>query len=177
VPHLVIARFACDTAWHELMGGGEAMANAMLDARQEGDSYRRVEVITGERRRRRWTSEEKARIATESFEEGANVSEVARRNGVSRGLLTVWRHQVAAAVAGKAQNFVPIQIGAESDGGRAGESECISPVQMKPLEIAAPQAKVCGVVEIEMNGARIRFEPGVDPATLSVVLSALRGIR
>jgi transposase len=33
------------------------------------------------------------------------------------------------------------------------------------------------VVEIEMNGARIRVEPGVDPATLSVVLSALRGIR
>ena len=153
------------------------MANAMLDARQEGDSYRRVEVITGERRRRRWTSEEKARIAAESFEEGANISEVARRNDVSRGLLTVWRRQVAAAVAGKAQNFVPIQIGAESDGGRAGASACISPVQMKPLEIAAPQAKVCGVVEIEMNGARIRVEPVVDPATLSMVLSALRGIR
>lgn len=152
------------------------MANAMLDARQEGDSYRRVEVITGERRRRRWTSEEKARVAAESFEEGANISEVARRNGVSRGLLTVWRRQVAA-VAGKAQNFVPIQIGAESDGRRAGASECISPVQMKPLEIAAPQAKVCGVVEIEINGARIRVEPGVDSATLSVVLSALRGIR
>ena len=64
------------------------MANAMLDARQEGDFYRRVEVITGERRRRRWTSEEKARVAAESFEEGANISEVARRNGVSRGLLT-----------------------------------------------------------------------------------------
>jgi hypothetical protein len=45
------------------------MANAMLDARQEGDSYCRVEVITGERRRRRWTGEEKARIAAESFEE------------------------------------------------------------------------------------------------------------
>ena len=46
--------------------------------------------------------EEKARIVAESFEEGANISEVARRNGVSRGLLTVWRRQVAAAVAGKA---------------------------------------------------------------------------
>ncbi|WP_275200912.1 transposase [Bradyrhizobium sp. CSA207] len=126
---------------------------------QEGDSYRRVEVITGERRRRRWTSEEKARIAAESFEEGANISEVARRNGVSRGLLTVWRRQVAAAVAGKARNFVPIQIGAESDGGMAGESECISSVQMKSLEIATPPAKVCGVVEIEVNGARIRVEP------------------
>ncbi|MET4373241.1 transposase-like protein [Bradyrhizobium sp. LB12.1] len=77
------------------------MVNAMLDARQEGDSYRRVELITGERRRRPWTSEEKARIAAESFEEGANISEVARRNGVARGLLTSWRRQVAA-VAGKA---------------------------------------------------------------------------
>ncbi|WP_371740229.1 transposase [Bradyrhizobium sp. LCT2] len=37
----------------------------------------------------------------ESFWESANISEVARRNGVSRGLLTVWRRQVAAAVAGK----------------------------------------------------------------------------
>lgn len=153
------------------------MANAMLDARQEGDPYRRVEVITGERRRRRWTGEEKARIAAESFEEGANISEVARRNGVSRGLLTVWRRQVAAAVAGKAPNFVPIQIGAGSDRGTAGESGCISPAQMKPLEIATPPVKVCGVVEIEVNGARIRVEPGVELTTLSTVLSALRGIR
>jgi transposase len=56
------------------------MADAMLDARQEGDSYRRIEVITGQRRRRRWTAQE-ARIVAESFEEGANISEVARRNG------------------------------------------------------------------------------------------------
>lgn len=153
------------------------MANAMLDARQEGDSYRRVEVITGERRRRRWTGEEKARIVAESFEEGANISEVARRNGVSRGLLTVWRRQVAAAVAGKAPNFVPIQIGAESGGGTAGESECISRVQTKPLEISAPRAKACGVIEIEVSGAHIRVEPGVELATLSTALAALRGIR
>ena len=45
--------------------------------------------ITGQRRRRRWTAEEKARIVAESFEEGVNISEVARRNGVVRGLLTV----------------------------------------------------------------------------------------
>ncbi|WP_439369410.1 IS66-like element accessory protein TnpA [Bradyrhizobium sp. DASA03120] len=153
------------------------MANAMLDARQEGDSYRRVEVITGERRRRRWTGEEKARIAAESFEEGANISEVARRNGVSRGLLTVWRRQVAAAVAGKAPSFVPIQIGAESDGETAGESERSSPSQTRPFEIAAPPAKACGVIEIELSGVRIRVEPGVELATLSTVLSALRGIR
>ncbi|MDN4983705.1 transposase [Bradyrhizobium sp. GCM10027634] len=134
-------------------------------------------VITGERRRRRWTSEEKARIVAESFEEGANISEVARRNGVSRGLLTVWRRQVAAAVGGKAPNFVPIQIGPGIDRGTAGEHERISGLQTRPLEIAAPPAKVCGVVEIEVNGARIRVEPDVELATLSTVLAALRGIR
>jgi hypothetical protein len=46
-----------------------------------------LEVITGQRRRRRWTGEEKARIVAESFEEEANISEAARRNGVARGLL------------------------------------------------------------------------------------------
>src|SRR5271154_1789943 len=78
------------------------MTDAMHDARQEGGSYRRVEVITGERRRRRWTGEEKARIVAESLEQDASIAEVARRNGVARGLLTVWRCQVAAAVAGEA---------------------------------------------------------------------------
>jgi transposase len=71
------------------------MADAMLVARQEDDPYRRIEVITGRRRRRQWTAQEKALIAAESFEEGANISGVARRNGVVRGLLTVcdirWR--------------------------------------------------------------------------------------
>ena len=75
----------------------DAMHEAMLDARQEGGSYRRIEVITGQRRRRQWTAEEKARIVAESFEEGANISEVARRHGVVRGLLTVWRHKFATA--------------------------------------------------------------------------------
>jgi hypothetical protein len=64
------------------------------------DPYRRVEVITGQRRRRQWTGEEKARIVPASFEEGANISEVARRNSVARGLLMVWRRQVAV-VAGQ----------------------------------------------------------------------------
>ena len=95
------------------------MADAMLDARQEGDSYRRIEVITGERRRRRWTAQEKARIVAESFEEGANISEVARRHGVVRGLLTVWRHKVAAAGV-NAPGFVPVLIASEGIPATAG---------------------------------------------------------
>jgi transposase len=100
---------ACDTACHKLIVGGEAMGNAMLDARQEDGAYRRVELITGQRRRRRWTEEEKARIVAESFEDGANISEVARRYGVARGLLTIWRRQVSKRVV-KMPGFVPVRV-------------------------------------------------------------------
>jgi transposase len=154
------------------------MANAMLDARQEGDSYRRIEVITGQSRRRRWTAEEKARIVAESFEADANISDVARRHGVARGLLTAWRRQFAAAARGKMPSFVPIQIDAEqSSRGAVSELDPAPPSQTRMLEKASPPAKLGGAIEIEMSGARIRVEPGVELATLSMVLSALRGGR
>ncbi len=72
---------------------------------------------------------------------------------------------------------MPIQIGAESGGGTAGDSERLSSAQTRALEITAPPTKACGAVEIEVSGARIRVEPGVELATLSMVLSALRGVR
>lgn len=59
------------------------------------DDYRRIEVITGTVRRRRWTTEQKLRIIEESFEAGASVSEVARRNGVAPNLLFRWRRLMA----------------------------------------------------------------------------------
>ena len=153
------------------------MANAMLEARHEGDSYRRIEVITGERRRRQWTAEEKARIVAESFEEGATISEVARRNGVARGLLTVWRHKLAAAAGVTGPGFVPVRIAAESDPAAACEPGAVAPAQTRALEMALSPAEQRGTIEIEVSGARIRVEPGVDPATLSIVLSALRDVQ
>jgi transposase len=152
------------------------MANAMLDARQEGDAYRRIEVITGQSRRRRWTSEDKARIVAESLEAGANISEVARRNGVARGLLTAWRRQVAATAGSQAPSFVPVRIVEESGGGITGEPDRAAPARTRLLEKALP-AKPGGMIEIEVSGARIRVEPGVELTTLSTVLSALRGGR
>jgi transposase len=153
------------------------MSNAMLDARQEGDSYRRIEVITGQRRRRRWTAHEKARIVAESFEEGANISEVARRNGVVRGLLTVWRHKVAAAAGVNATGFVPVRIASEGSPAMACEPGPLVPAPTRLMEMASRPGQPRGVIEIEVSGARIRVEPGVDTTTLSTVLSALRGGR
>jgi len=155
----------------------DAMHEAMLDARQEGGSYRRIEVITGQRRRRQWTAEEKARIVAESFEEGANISEVARRHGVVRGLLTVWRHKFATAAGRQAPGFVPVRITSESGPTTADEPDRRVSAHEVPPQMALPPGTPGGMIEIEVRGARIRVEPGVDLATLSTVLSALWSIR
>jgi len=54
--------------------------DAMLESMDEASSYRRIELITGRQRRRRWTAEEKAGIVADSMAVGANISEVARRH-------------------------------------------------------------------------------------------------
>ena len=85
--------------------------NAMNEARNEGGTYQRVEVITGRQRRRRWTAEEKARIVAESLEANANISDVARRHGVARGLLTAWRHQLSSdGISQEPQGFAAVKI-------------------------------------------------------------------
>ena len=74
------------------------MANASLNAmhqdRHEADAYRRIELITGTSRRRRWTIEEKAAIVAENTRPGVNVAEVARRLGVNRGLLQTQGYRI-----------------------------------------------------------------------------------
>jgi Transposase len=66
----------------------------------EGDGpaveFRRIELITGTGRRRKWSSDEKARIVFESLLPGANVSAVARRNGISPQHLFGWRREARA---------------------------------------------------------------------------------
>jgi hypothetical protein len=48
----------------------------------DGHSFRRVEVLTGTPRRRRWSAAEKAAIVVESLRPGAVTSEIALRYGV-----------------------------------------------------------------------------------------------
>ena len=51
-------------------------------------------ILGPQKRNRRWDAHEKARITAESFDPGANISAVARRHGVSLGLLHYWRRTV-----------------------------------------------------------------------------------
>ncbi len=113
-------------------------------------------MITGQRRRRQWSDEEKARIVSESFAPGANISAVARRHGVSCGLLHNWRGQARQAAAATAP-FIPITL---ADGSGGGEEDG---------DIAS-----CGAIEIELAGARVRVEGAAGKTALKTVLAALR---
>jgi transposase len=148
------------------------MANAMLDARHEDGAYRRVEVITGRRRRRRWTTDEKAEIVAASFEGGANISDVARRHGVARGLLTVWRRQAAEA-SDAPRGFVPVRISSATAAETIDESGNLAGAAAATTAPAVCRAGA--TIEIEVCGARIRVEAGVDATTLTTVLSVVRG--
>ena len=55
------------------------------------DDYRRIELITGDARRRHWTIAQKLQIIEESCLPGETVSSVARRRGVAPNLLYRWR--------------------------------------------------------------------------------------
>ena len=132
----------------------------MHQARHDADLYRRVEVITGGRRRRDWSEEEKARIVAESADPDANISEVARRNGVSRGLLTVWRRQAREASCG-ASAFAQVRI--------EGTRSCMAE--------GDPGVDVAARIEIEFADARVRVPLGADVATLRNVVAALRSAR
>ena len=133
----------------------------MLQSRYDADSYRRVEVITGGRRRRNWTEDEKARIVSESADPDANISEVARRNGVSRGLLTAWRRK--ARVSSTPEAFAGVQIAAA------------------PEEAAAARRWPATVeercIEIVLCDATVRVPEGADAQTLANVFAALRSAR
>ena len=124
-----------------------------------GHSFRRVEVLTGPERRRRWSWEEKARIVAESLAPDAVASSIALRYGLHRNQLYAWRKELRqaadeAAGAGSAPlGFVPVVV---------------------PEETAV--ARTSGI-EIEVAGALVRVSPGVDPALLAEVLRTLKGLR
>ena len=125
----------------------------MCDAKAEG--YRRVEVLTGPRRRD-WSEDDKARAVAESCAPGAVVSAVARRWRIAPQQLFTWRR--GARVAS------PEASGAAALG--------FAPIVSDPP--AAGVASSGAVLEVALAGAVVRVSPGVDPALLSAVLRAVR---
>ncbi len=126
------------------------------------NTFRRVEVITGVGRRRRWSVEEKMRIVAESCEGTTTVSEVARRHGLNANQLFGWRRQFQQMAEAHRNDgeatpqFVPLV--AATDG-------------LLGAGTAAPP-----VIEVVAGGLTVRVPTGVDVATLRQVLGVVRSL-
>src|SRR5574342_1420589 len=75
-----------------------------------GHGFRRVEVLTGPERRRRWSWEEKARIVAESLAPDAVASSIALRYGLHRNQLYAWRKELSQTANGAAEAGGPAPL-------------------------------------------------------------------
>ena len=116
---------------------------------------------------------EKLAIVKESFEDGAVVSHVAQRHGLSPQQLFGWRREVRELVLSKSErdataaprdvDFVPVAIAnVSSTAATLATSEGAA-------EVASP-----AMIEIELPGATIRLSGPVDAKALAAVLRALK---
>jgi transposase len=130
---------------------------------------RRLEVITGTGRRRRFSEDDKARIIEETLAPSAVISEVARRHGLSPQQLFTWRRQARRhrvdANPDPAPAFVPAIVDASTleraDSGRRRRRR------------GRPD-HVCGIIEVEIDEVTVRIGRGADAKTVTAVLRAVK---
>jgi transposase len=132
---------------------------------------RRLEVITGTGRRRRFSDGDKGRIIEETLAPGAVVSEVARRHGLSPQQLFGWRaRQLLETTATEDARFVPAMV--ES---AAVEAPLPAPLpRCREPKRARRADGISGIVEIEIDGVTVRVGRGADAKTIAAVLRALK---
>ena len=121
--------------------------------------YRRVEVLTGPGRRRRWSAEEKSRIVAEASAPGAAVSEVARRWQVCAQQVFGWRREAQRDTAQSAAFGAPAFVPILAEG---------APMMGKP------PTPVGAAIEVKLAGAAVRVAVGTDITLLTSVLRAVR---
>jgi transposase len=130
---------------------------------------RRIEVFTGQGRRRTWTAADKLEIVAESYHPGASVCGVARLHGLTPQQLFTWRRAARKRLEAEAPpGFVPaIVVAAEPAAAPTPEPR---PRRRAPRRRAA-------AVELEASGMTVRIGDGASPATIAAVIAALKGAR
>jgi transposase len=126
--------------------------------------------------RRQWSDAEKQKIIAEAERPDANVSAVARRHGITPGLLFRWRRLAREAQACTAVPvFVPVTLSLPP----AAEAPAAVPLPLTCPDPPAPQpntgpARRDDRIEIELrNGRLVRIGAGIDTDALKRVLDLL----
>ena len=156
---------------------------------------RRIELITGIGRRRRWSSEDKARIVVESLADGVSVSEVARRHGLSPQQLFAWRrearasfHEAGSAAPADRPVANPAPRPRRGRGsqlpspGMCDDAPAFAPVVISSSARSSPPtpsrspAVGSSAIEIAIADAVVRIIGQAETETIVAVLQALRRI-
>ena len=119
----------------------------------DGHSFRRVEVLTGVPRRRRWSAAEKAAIVAESLAPGAIASTVALRHGLHRNQLYMWRRELRSGALANTGAALPDFV---------------------PIVSDSRAATRIAVIEIEIGGAVLRAGASVDLSFLGKIVRLLK---
>ena len=122
---------------------------------------RRVEVLTGPERRRKWPDEVKIAIVAEALVKGVVVSEVARRHDIATLQLFGWMRRFrpeAVTASVDPPTFAPVALD-------------LAPV-MHPVATLPPERPVA--IEISVGIATVRIRGAIDTRSLAAVLKALK---
>jgi transposase len=115
-------------------------------------------VITGTGRRRQWPDDVKAAIVAEALQDGAVITEIARRHRVSASQIFAWRKKArerAAALTAETASFVPVAL----------QTQSIQPTSSDALSPSP-------VIEFEIHGVRLRIPPNAPRDTIFAVIEA-----
>ena len=139
-------------------------------ADRAGARNRRIEVITGRERRRRWTADQKREIAAESLQSGVSPIMVARRYVTSAAVCSIrGDNNCCAARLGAVADTKPRFVRVDVVAGHP-HPEVTAPI----TPLMSPTAKLDGQIEIVLSsGAKVRVDAQVNEDALRRVLAAL----
>ena len=121
-------------------------------------------------KRRRFTKEFRRQVVQETLAPGASVAGVALRHRLNANLVFTWRRKLLPTLAparAKSVKLLPVTITDSSATVPAPAGEPIA--SNRPVR----RYRTRGVIDIELNGARLVVKGAVDAEALRVVLAAL----
>jgi transposase len=108
---------------------------------------RRVEVMSGPERRRRWSEDQKRAIVAEAFAPGASVCDVARRADVVPGQIYRWRQELRNAALGFTEVMVsPAPSERSTAGAPAMEIELGRDIRVR-IPPTTPKDLACAIIK------------------------------
>ena len=119
------------------------------------------------RHRRRFTKEFRRQVVEETLVPGGSIAGVALKHRLNANLVFTWRRKLLPALAPtRAVKLLPVTI---TDPGETPAAVGNAGAPGKPVR----RYRLRGVIEIELNGARLVLKGAVDAEALRVVLTAL----